>query len=101
MENSGRMGGCESIGDTGEDLDRLAPVACGQHPVSERSAVDEFSDEILPTVDLACVVDRQDVRVVQRGCGLRLALKALPRRCIGDGVGQELNGGGAIELRVE
>src|SRR5215210_370879 len=43
--------------------------------VLERTAVDELRNQVLTAIDLAGVVDGHDVRVVQRGCGLRFALK--------------------------
>ena len=37
----------------------------GARPVAERAAVDELGDEILAIVDLAGIVDREDVRMIQ------------------------------------
>ena len=102
VENAGLMGGREPIGDAGQQLDRLAPVALRfSCPVSERAAIDELGDEILPALELARVVDREDVRMIERRDRLRFALEAAARGRIGEIVGEKLDGNGPVEFGIE
>jgi len=55
----------------------------------------------MPAAFLADVVDGADVGMVQRGCGLGLAAKALERlRVLGQIVGKELEGNKTSEARI-
>ena len=84
MDDAGGVCGGQAVGDADEQLDDLPPRALvGPRPVSERAAVDELRDQILPAVELPDVVDREDVRMVQRGRRLRFALEAAARGRIG------------------
>ena len=60
-------------------------------PVAERATVDELGDEILAIVELACIVDRQNMRMIQGGRDLGFALEAAARLRIGQRRGQELD----------
>jgi hypothetical protein len=80
VQDAGAVRGGEAVGDACEQLERVAPVALrGVNPILERSAVDELRDEILTIVELAGVVDGDDVRMVQRRGRLRFALEPAPR----------------------
>jgi hypothetical protein len=86
------MCGGQAVGHACQQLDRLSPRALrGLCPVLEGATVDELGDQILTAVDFSDVVDRHDVRVVQRGCGLRFALKTPARSRVGEVVGQKLD----------
>ena len=70
-------------------------------PVRERAAVDELGDEVLPAVELAGVVDRDDMRVVQGGGGLRFPLEPAPFGLAGELGAQELDRDRTIQPDVE
>ena len=102
MHDAGRMCCGQAVGHACQELDNLSPRALrGLSPVPERAAVDELGDQILTAIELPDVVDRHDVRVVQRGCGLRFALKTAASSSVGQVVGQKLDGDRPIQLRVE
>ncbi len=89
------------LDDDVEDLAELQPP--GLQVLAQRHAVHEFGgEEAPPVMGLADVVDRQDVRVVDRRGGERLLLEAPhPLRVGGDVGGQELERHGPLQLRVE
>jgi hypothetical protein len=73
----------EPVGDPQEQFENLAICAAGRPgPVGERAAIDEFRHEVRMAVDLADLVNGQDVRVIQAGCRDRLALETLSCRRI-------------------
>jgi hypothetical protein len=63
-------------------------------------SVDEFGHQILPAFKLAHVVDREDVRVIQRRRHLRFLLKVAACGGIGQFVGKKLDGDGPVQLGV-
>ena len=66
VQNAGVVRRGEAVGDAGQQLDGLAPPAFrGSCPVPERAAVDELRHEILAALELARVVHREDMRVVE------------------------------------
>jgi hypothetical protein len=77
-------------------IDRLSVDA-----VLQRHAIEKFhGNERLPVL-LADVVNRADVVVIQRGCGLRFTLKPLQRlRVPGHVLRQELQRDEAVKPRV-
>ena len=82
MDDAVRVRGRQAVGDEGRDLDGLLPrqpPAC--QPPPERLALQELGDQVPDAVVGPDVVDREDVRVGQRGDGARLALK--PRERVG------------------
>ena len=91
----------QRVGDAEQQLDRLAPcVMSGAHPIGQRAAVGQLRDEVLPAVELADVMNRDDVRMIQRGRRLRFPLEAAPfggRRELG---GQKLDRDRAIQPGV-
>jgi hypothetical protein len=91
----------QAVGHAYQELENLSPCALrGLSPVLERAPVDELGDQVLTAIELPDVVDRHDVRVVQRGCGLRFALKTAAGSSVGQVVGQKLDGDRPIQLRV-
>ena len=70
-------------------------------PVLKRHAVQKLHGDERLAVLLADVVNRADVGMIQRGSGLRFALKAGERlRVAGNLVGQELERDEAVQARV-
>ena len=96
------MCGRESVGHTGQQLRRLAPGALFLFdPGVESSAVDELGYEVLSALEIAGVVDSQDVRVVERGGHLCLSLKAAARGAVRQLGGQELDRHRPAELGID
>ena len=83
MDDTGRVCSPETISDSDEEIDDLPrrPLfhVC---PVSERASVEELRDEILTAFEFADVVNRQNVRVVERRCHMRFTLEPASRRRI-------------------
>ena len=78
------------------DLQRLAT-----DPVPERLPLQQFHGDEGSPIGLVNLVDRADVRVVQRGRSLGLPLEtAEGLRIVGEFVGKELQGDVATELQV-
>ena len=78
------------------DLQRLA-----SDPVPERLPLQQFHGDEGSPIGLVNLVDRADVRMVQRGRGLGLPLEATEGlRVVGEFVGKELQGDVATELEV-
>ena len=70
------------------DLQRLA-----SDPVPERLTLQQFHGDEGSSIGFVNLVDRADVRVVQRGRSLGFPLKAAEGLCVvGEFVGQELQG---------
>ena len=65
LHNSERVGYAD-----GQTPVSAARCAAAPVPVAQRRAVHELRDEILPTFEFADVVNRDDMRVVQRRGGL-------------------------------
>lgn len=85
VKDAGRMRRRQSIGNPNEQLDHLAPRApVRSSPRCKRSAVDQFGHEVLTAVELADVVDGEDMRVIQRRSCLRFTLEPAARRVIGN-----------------
>jgi len=88
VQDTGLMGGCQAIGDTGQQLGHVLPTArLPLNPVLERTAVDEFGGQILPAVEFAHVVDSENMRMIERRRHLRLALKAAAGSRVGQVAG--------------
>src|SRR5262249_44338187 len=101
MEDIRFMSGSKGIRNTREQVDNFPYVTpLLRSPVRERAAVNKLGDQILPTVELADIINGQNVRMVQsrRHLGFSLNLPA-PRR-IRDGVREELDGSSAAESGV-
>src|SRR3970282_177872 len=81
----------EGIGHANQQIDNLTPSPrVGSEPVLERTAVDKLGHEVLSPFEFTDVVNSEDVRVIQGGRQLRLALEAAARGGIGEVVGEEL-----------
>ena len=79
VDDSGRVRLGEALGDLDavvEQLFRRQGIARDDE-LAQRLALDELHRDVEGTVGLADVVDREDVRVVQRRCGARLELETL------------------------
>jgi len=67
----------KAIGNTDEQLDALPPRArLAQRPRLERAAVHKLRDQIRPAVDVPDVVDREQMRMIERGEQAAFALEA-------------------------
>ncbi len=84
MHDARLVRGGQAIGDAAQQVgDVVVRTWLRSRPVAERATVDELRHEILAIVELAGVVDRQNVRMTQGGRDLGLALKAAARFRIG------------------
>jgi hypothetical protein len=101
MKNVRGVRGRESVGHTRHQVHGLSPRgALGVSPVLQGATVHELGDEELAALELASVVDGENVRMIERGGHPRLTLEALARGRIGDRLEQKLYRDRAIELRV-
>ncbi len=92
MQNARIVRGGESVGHAHQQFDNLPPIApLGFHPIAERSSIHKFGNQILAGVYLSGIVNSEDVRVIERGCHLRLALKPASSCCIGQVVGKKFD----------
>ena len=102
MDDASRVRGGQAVGNLGRDLERLRkgkPAAVEQ--LSQVDAFEELHRQVGPPAVLADVVDRDDVRMVERGRRPRLRAKA------GDATGvanhhvrKDLEGDVAAEPRI-
>ncbi len=102
MDDSLRVCGVERVGDLDAqiehrfDLQRLA-----SDPVPECLPLQQFHGDEGSPIGLVNLVDRANIRVVQRGRSLGLPLKTAESLCVvGEFVGKELKGNVATELQV-
>ena len=102
VQDSGGVRGRQSVGYAGQQLHRLTPPALLLFgPRLECPAVHELGHQVLPALEIASVVDGQDVRVVERGGHLCLSLKAAARRGVGQLRRKELDRHRPVELGVD
>ena len=92
----------QRIGDLDGDLERLIErQRTFLQPLGERLALQVLHDQEVDPVLAADVVEGANVRVIEAGDGLGLALEALLQIGIrGDVLGQDFDGDGAIESRA-
>ena len=92
----------QSVGDRRSDLDGLSPrKSGGREPVSQRLPFEQLRHDVEDALVRSEIMDGQDVRVRQRGDGLRLALEARQRVGVLRAVGrQDLDRHLAPEPRV-
>ena len=92
----------ERIGDLDAQIEhRLDLQRLAGNPVPERLPLQQFHGDEGSPIGLVNLVDRADVRVIQRGCGLGFALKTAEGLCVvGELVRKELQGDVAAELEV-
>src|SRR5271169_3198692 len=102
MHDSSGMSGVECVGDLdGEREKDLCFQRTSRNAVSQGHAIQKFHSDERLAVLLAKIVDGANIGVVQRGCGLRFALKA--GECLlipGNVLRQELEGDKAMEAGV-
>ena len=92
----------QTICDTRQQFDALAPGSWFRGgPIAQRTAIHEFRNDVLFSLPVTGVVDRNDMRMIQRGCQLSLALKTFACHCIADFGGQELHRDGPVQVRIE
>ena len=97
------MGGVERAGDLAADVDRAVGTQAAVAPQDRGQvlALDELHGEVEHPVDLAGVVDGDDVRVLERGRDPRLAREALAEALrLGEVGRDDLDGGAALEVEV-
>ena len=95
------MRGREPVGHADEHVDNLTRRPLLRlRPAPKRPAVDQFRDQVLPSIVLADVIDRENVWVIERRDGSRLALKSVARSGVGE-IRQEFDGDLTPQLRVE
>ncbi len=73
----------EPVGYRGEDLHDLSDISRRAGPVVERLPVDDLHREVMDGVGRSRIVNRNDGRMIERGCQLRLANKALDAGGVG------------------
>ena len=102
MHDSLRVRRIEAVGDLDADLQELRDLdGPGGDAVLERLALEQLHGDERPTLELADVVDRADVGMIERRRRARLAAEPLDRlRIPGDVVGQELQRDVPPEPRV-
>src|SRR5689334_205356 len=100
--DAGPVGGVERVGYF--DCDRpdfLRRHGRSREAVLERRAAEQFHSDECHAGVAADFVNRADVRVIERGCGARLAAEALERaRILGQFVGQKLQSHRAAQFEV-
>jgi len=97
------VGALQRLGHRLPDADDLVdrqPAMTVDNPIQQRAARHIAHDDVKLALELAEVVDRQDVGVLQRGDGARLALKLEPRLLVGQVGHDRLDGDGALQPRV-
>jgi len=67
----------QAIAHADQKVDHLAPPApLGPRPCLQRATIDKLRDDVLPTIERADVVDREDVRMIERRERARFTLEA-------------------------
>src|SRR6185295_11095244 len=67
VEDACSMGGGQSVGNPDEQLEDLPPVSlAAESPIVECAAIDQFRREVLAPLKFACIVNGQNMRMVQR-----------------------------------
>ena len=101
MQHAGLVGRGEPVRNTAEQLDRVAPAVAFLPPLPEGSSVNELRDEVLPALELARVVHRHDVRVIERRGRVRFAFEAAAGGGPCEIVGQKFDGYASVQFSVE
>src|SRR5688500_11196609 len=102
MQYSGCVSCRQAVCDPYKQLDNVFPFpSCSHCPFFDRAAIDELGYQIRPSVELADTMNRENVRVVERGCHFGLALESPSRRAVRPTVGNDFDGDSAIELRID
>jgi hypothetical protein len=100
MDDALRVCGVECVGDLNAQIEhRFDFQRLARDPIPERLTFQQFHGDEGSPIGLVDLVNRADVRVVQRGRGFGFPLEAAEGlRIIGEVVGQELQGDVATEL---
>ena len=101
MENAGAVRRIERIGDLDAEVDRLMDL---DRPMRQQLAqglpLEQLHHEVRSALVLADVVDRADIRVVQRGSGACFGAKPLEGAGVHQIVRDELEGDGPAQANV-
>jgi hypothetical protein len=105
VDDAGRVGLGEAVGRLGSDLEqaprRKRPALLGEQDLAQRLPVDQLHHDVGQARGLADLVDRDDVRVVERRGGpCLLGEAAEPGGVGGEALGQELHGHFAEQVVV-
>src|SRR4029077_835373 len=102
MDDALRVCGVESIGHLDAQIEyRIDFERPAAYCVAECFPVQQLHGNESSPTDLVDFVDSADVRVVQRGCGFGLTLKAVQGLCIvGEALWKELQGDMTAQLEV-
>ena len=103
VHDPGAVGAVHRRADLNGDVERLVHRELGRaaQAIFERFSLEELEDQVVELAVAADVVDRADVRIVQRGDDARLLLEAPARFGVGgQRAGQDLDGDRAIEPGV-
>ncbi len=102
VDEAARVGGVEGTRNLGEDRDRLRRLERAvPQPLLEVASLDVAHRDEEQLAELAGLVDRDDVRVVDRGRELRLAQEAVAERFVlGEVGGEELERDVALQALV-
>ena len=102
MHDARVMGEVERVCDGAEDAQRAAGVELsGADQLLQRWTLDEPHGDEQDPVGLACLVDRDDVRMVESALGDALAAEALPERdVLAEGGGDQFERDGAFERQL-
>src|ERR1700693_5970293 len=102
MQNARAVRRAQSTRHPHQQFDYMPPARLlTLSPILQRAAIDVFRNQILASLELPDVVHRQNVRMVERGDHLRLALEKPARIGVGYVVGENLDRHGPAELSVE
>jgi hypothetical protein len=93
MQDSLLVRGGQAVCDLGRKVERRAHrEGAARQPGAQRLPVEQLRHDVGGAIEDADVVDREDVRMIQRGCGARFLLEALQPARIGGCVrGQNLD----------
>ena len=102
MEDARLVGRGERIRNPHEQLDDLTPCPDpADRPLRQRAASRQLGDQVLATVEIAGVVDDEDMRMAEGGGRLGFALETLPGSGVCHVVREELHCHRPIEPGVE
>jgi hypothetical protein len=102
VQNVGPVRGRQAVCNTDQQFHALPPTVLqrAHSPIGKRAAVDELGDEVLAAVELACVVHRKNVWMVERRRHSSFLLKPPPGVGVEQVLGKELDRHGPIEIQV-
>src|SRR5689334_9287666 len=102
MQDTGFVRRCESIGNSGQKFNDLLPASLLRgDPVPERATVNQLSNQVLAAFELSRIVNRKEMRMIQRRCHPRFALEATARTRVRLPLGENLNRNSPIQLGID